>query len=129
MPDAYGSELTSEALLMGSLADEAGFDSARAAKASSYDAMRKSRTRGRQSNGGRLALRCTDRSELVLEEWELQQLVRLLPPDLARKLRPSPNPRGADVAQAIADALATGHPHRSFFNNAAIRHGFQAVRA
>ena len=130
MPPAYASELTSEALLMGSLADEAQFDSSRAAKVSSTDAMRKSRTRGRQATGGTVVMSCANRHlELVLDEWQLQQLARLLPVELARKLRPSRNLRDGDVAQAIADTLGHEHPARDFFVDAALLNGFFSRRA
>ncbi len=72
LPDELSAELYVEASLMDSLADESSFDVGRAAKAASYDASTKSRTRGRMTRGGRTVLRCADGcGELALEEWEL----------------------------------------------------------
>lgn len=49
LPSEYRAELESEAKVVGALADEAMYDSARAAKASSFSATTASRYRGRQT--------------------------------------------------------------------------------
>jgi hypothetical protein len=69
LPSMYADELVAEADVIEALASEASIDAARAAKATSYDATMKSRNRGRQTRGGRIALRAADGRELVLEEW------------------------------------------------------------
>lgn len=52
---------------------------------------------------------------LELEEWELQQLLRLLPTDLHRALRPSATAREGQTAADIAAILGSGHPAYAFF--------------
>lgn len=128
MPDAYTAELTSEAHLMTGLAEEALFDSSRAAKATSYDVSSKSRNRGRRTQGGRVLLTEAHGNELALEEWEVQQLTRLLPPELQRSLRASSATVGVPVAQLLADQLGVEHPAHAFFRTAGGAGGFRVTR-
>ncbi len=129
LPHALSAELYGEADLMDSLADESRFDVGRAAKAASYDASTKSRTRGRQTRGGRVVLRCADGcGELALEEWELQRLVRGLSPELDRALRPGRSVRGPQACLDLEAALA-GQPAGVFFSQCALHGGFTAGRA
>jgi Ca-activated chloride channel family protein len=128
LPAMYADELVGEADVIDALAGEARIDSARAAKATSYDATMKSRNRGRQTRGGRIALRTGDGSELVLEEWELQQLLRDLPAELARALRPSTTARDSRTAQAVAAALGGDHRAHGFFDAAGRTGGFRVER-
>ena len=135
LPDAFTSELSQEAELMETLADEATHDMRRAAKASSYDSMRKSRTRGRQTHGGRLKLRTADGQgggaevELLLEEWEVTRLVRELPQPLRSALRAEPGAvRPESIAREIAAVLAAGHPAAEFFVGASVHGGFTVER-
>jgi len=126
LPPMWRDELNAESLVVGALADEAGWDSARAAKASSMSATLGSRYRGRQTRGGRIALvSATDRLEL--EEWELQQLLRPLPNELRRALRPSATARDEQTARDIADILGAGRPAYPFFAGAT--GGFAVERA
>jgi hypothetical protein len=84
-----------EAAVVDALAEESTIDSARAAKASSMSATVGSRYRGRKTRGGRIVLQCADGcGELVLEEWELQQLLRVLPQELTLAIRPGSTPPG-----------------------------------
>jgi hypothetical protein len=129
LPSPMTGDLFAEADLMESLADEAGVDQARAAKVMSYDTSTKSRFRGRSTRGGRLRLiTVVGAAELLLEEWELQRLLRLLPPELGRLLRPSSNVRDGVAAQQLADALGADHPVHGFFVAAARGGGFQVGR-
>jgi hypothetical protein len=122
-------ELYGEADLMDSLADESRFDIGRAAKAASYDSSMKSRTRGRQTRGGRIVLRCADScGELVLEEWELQRLVRGLSPELEAALRPGRSLRGPQVCLELHVALAD-QPAGEFFRQCGSHGGFTVGRA
>jgi hypothetical protein len=122
-------DLFAEAALMESLADEAGIDHARAAKVMSTDTTSKSRHRGRQTRGGRLRLATVDgTAELLLEEWELQRLLRLMPEELGRLLRPSSSQRDGVTSQLLADALGPDHPAHSFFVAAARGGGFFVSR-
>ena len=121
-------ELVGEADLMDALAEESLIDSARAAKATSYDASRKSRSRGRTTSGGRIVLLAAEGLDLVLEEWELQRLMRVLPTELARHLRPGATARDGQVAGALASALGPDHPAHGFFAAAAREGGFRAER-
>ena len=100
----------------------------RAAKVSSVDSGTKSRTRGRQTTGQRVALHGLDGSELVLEEWEVMALVRDLPRSLAGALRPSVRTRDAATAQGVADALGPDHVAYGFFTDAAATGGFRVER-
>jgi Ca-activated chloride channel family protein len=130
LPPSTAGDLFAEAALLGSLADEAGVDRARAAKVMSYDTTSKTRFRGRQMRGGRLRLSSVDGApELVLEEWERQRLLRGLPADLAALLRPATGPRDAASAQSLADALGAEHPAHAFFTTAAGGGGFRVERA
>jgi Ca-activated chloride channel family protein len=129
LPAMYADELVGEASVIEALAEESRIDAARAAKATSYDATMKSRNRGRQTRGARIVLRCADGcGELKLEEWELQQLLRLLPIGLHCALRPSTTVRNERTARDIADILAGGHPAELFFTSAASG-GFIVERA
>jgi Ca-activated chloride channel family protein len=128
LPAMYADELVCEAEVIEALAGEARVDSARAAKATSYDATMKSRNRGRQTRGGRIALQAADGRELVLEEWELQQLLRDLPTELARALRPSTTARDSGTAQAVAAALGGDHRAHGFFATAGRVGGFRVER-
>ena len=88
-----------------------------------------SRYRGRQTRGGRIVLRCADGcSELVLEEWELQRLVRGLSQDLDRALRPGRSLRGPQTCLELQVALA-GQPAGGFFRDCAAHGGFMASRS
>ncbi len=135
LPSYMTAELMNEASLMEALADESELDSVRAAKATSYDATRKSRNRGRQSQGGGFVLRwviADDRvakSILHLEEWELQRLLRLLPADLHDALRVTGGLREEALAKAVAGRLSEGHPAYGFFDGAASHGGFTVDRA
>ena len=130
LPPPMAMDLYGEADLMDALADESSVDLSRAAKVMSTDAALKGRYRGRQTRGGRIVLRCADGScELVLEEWELLRLVRGLPGELARLLRPSTNRRSEASAQLLADALDAALPAHGFFAAAAGRGGFAVGRA
>ena len=129
LPSALSAELFGEADLMDALADESRFDLGRAAKAASYDASTKSRTRGRMTRGGRTVLRCADGcGELLLEEWELQRLLRGLPEDLSRALRPGRSLRSADTARSLGEVLA-GQPASAFFARCREHGGFSSGRA
>ena len=129
LPSALSAELYGEADLMDALADESRFDVGRAAKAASYDSSMKSRTRGRQKRGGRTVLRCADGcGELVLDEWELQRLVRGLAPELERALQPGRTHRGTEVSLQLGAALS-GQPAGDFFDQCALHGGFTAGRA
>jgi hypothetical protein len=66
----------------------------------------KSRNRGRQTRGGRIVLQAADGQELVLEEWEQLQLLRVLPPELAQAIRPGGTLRDHDVSYDVATASA-----------------------
>ncbi len=130
LPSSMAGDLFAEADLLDSLADEADVDHARAAKVMSYDTTTKSRLRGRRVRGGRLRLHTPDgAAELVLDEWEVQRLVRVLPETLARLLRPSSTLRDAASARSLADALGTDHPAHDFFAAAAGGKGFLVERA
>jgi hypothetical protein len=127
MPAPMAAELLGEVDTLTGLAEESRVDVGRAAKAASFDATAKSRHRGRQTSGGRIALRSGD-DELVLEEWEVVRLVRLLPGELAGVLRPSRDRRDADTAQAIAAVLGPDHAAFTFFDAAARGDGFDVRR-
>ncbi len=132
MPVAFSGELASESRLLADMAEEAQYDSSRAAKAASYDANRKGRMRGRRSSGGALQLRWllgqdAPEAMAVIEEWELQRLRRLAP--AAAGLRPSIGaPEAAQVAAELAHALPEGHPLREFFAGASACGGFTVER-
>ena len=129
LPPELVAELVGEADLMDALARESQMDAARAAKTSSWDAARKSRNRGRQNAGGRLVLRSADGStELVLEEWELKQLLRELPSPLTGALAVSATTRDEQTARAIATALGSAHQAHGFFLAAAQAGGFRVER-
>jgi Ca-activated chloride channel family protein len=129
LPAMDADELVGEADVIEALAGEASIDSARAAKAISYDATIKSRNRGRQTRGGRIALQAADGRELVLDEWELQGLLRLLPQELAWALRPSGTLRDRGISYDVAAALGVGHPAHDFFARCSEHGGFTAGRA
>lgn len=114
---------------MEALAEESYVDHSRAAKTSSYDATRKSRTRGRRSIGGQIVIRSLgdEQGILMLEEWEVTRIVRLLPPELQACLRPSSDARDQRTAAVIAATVGSAHPHHAFF--AATRQGFTVERA
>ena len=125
LPSAVAGDLFAEADLLDALADEASVDRARAAKVMSYDTTSKSRLRGRRTRGGHLHLSSLGgAADLVLDAWEVQRLVRGLPRELARLLRPSTAPRDPASAQALADALGADHPAQGFFTAAARGGGF-----
>ena len=129
LPSAFSAELYGEADLMDALADESRFDVGRAAKAASYDSSAKSRTRGRTARGGRMVLRCADGcDELVLEEWELQRLLRGLPEELARALRPGRSLRTPQLCLELHVALAD-QPAGTFFSRCGTHGGFHASSA
>jgi Ca-activated chloride channel family protein len=129
LPAMYADELVAEAAIVDALAEESTIDSARAAKASSMSATTGSRYRGRQTHGGRVVLRCADAcGELVLEEWQLQQLVRGLPDELARSVRPRATRRDRETAFNVSHALADAHPASQFFSRAGEHGGFTAGR-
>jgi hypothetical protein len=89
-----------------------------------------SRYRGRQTRGGRVVLRCADGcGELVLEEWELQQLLRALPQELKRAIRPGSTLRDYDVSCKVANALGAEHPAHDFFARCSAHGGFMVGRA
>jgi Ca-activated chloride channel family protein len=130
LPSMYAAELVSEAGVIEALADEARNDAARAAKATSYDATMKSRNRGRRTRGSRVVLQCADGCvDLVLEEWELQQLLRDLPSALGRALRPGPTARDRQAAFDLGHALDDAHAANAFFLKAWEHGGFTAGRA
>lgn len=87
-----------------------------------------SRYRGRQIRGGRIVLldELNGRS-LALKEWEVQQLLRLLPPAMRVALLPSATIREAQTARRIADILGVAHPAGEFL--AAATGGFTVERA
>jgi Ca-activated chloride channel family protein len=130
LPSMYADELVAEAAVVDALAQESTIDSARAAKASSMSATVGSRYRGRKTRGGRIVLKCADEcGELVLEEWELQQLLRGLPAELVRALRPSATIRDRESALALGHALGDTHVASAFFLRASEHGGFTAGRA
>jgi Ca-activated chloride channel family protein len=130
LPAMYSDELVAEAAVVNALAEESTIDVARAAKASSMSATTGSRYRGRQTRGGRVLLRCADGcGELMLEEWELQRLVRDLPQSLARSLRSGATIRDGATAHRIAEALGEGHSCHGFFTAAHAADGFAVDRA
>lgn len=129
LPPELTTELSEEADLMDALAHESTIDRNRAAKTSSWDASRKSRNRGRQTTGGRIKLRSGDGNELILEEWEMQRLVRLLPAELEVRLRPSSIPQDEATAREVAASLGKSHPARDFFAVAARSGGFRSYHA
>ena len=129
LPAELSAELFGEADVMDALADESRLDIGRAAKATSYDASTKSRTRGRHLRGGRVVVRCADGcTELALEEWEVQRLLRGLPEELVRALSPSRSLRGPQVCLELHVALAD-QPAGSFFSSCAGHGGFTVDRA
>ncbi len=71
----------------------------------------------------------TGAAELVLDEWEVQRLIRGLPETLARLLRPSGTLQDAVAARSLADALGTDHPAHAFFTAAAGGKGYLVERA
>jgi hypothetical protein len=76
-----------------------------------------------------MMLRCADGcGELVLEEWELQRLLRGLPTELARPLRPGRSLRDPQVCLELQVAL-TDHPAGAFFSQCGMHGGFHASRA
>lgn len=129
LPPMYADELVAEASVVDALAEESTYDLSRASKAASMSATTGSRYRGRQTRGGRIVLRCADAcGELVLEEWELQRLVRGLPEQLARALRPGRSLRGPQPCLELHVALAD-QPAGGFFRRCATHGGFSASRA
>jgi hypothetical protein len=130
LPAMYADELVAEAAVVDALAEESTVDAARAAKASSMSATSGSRHRGRQTRGGRIVLRCADGcGELVLEEWELQRLVRGLPPELAQALQPTRTPRCGETAALLAEGAKVTHPAQEFLSACAGHGGFGIERA
>ena len=130
LPPEFAAELCLEADLVQSLAAEASFDAPRAAKASSMSATAGSRTRGRQTRGGRIVLRCADGcGELALEEWELQRLLRELPAVLARLVRPGREVHESETALDLSLALGPEHPAHGFFFRGWEHGGFTVGRA
>lgn len=121
-------ELLREAEQLSAMADEAEISSVRAAKITSTSATIGSRTRGRRSRGGQVRLQWADgQGSLVLEEWEVVRLIRILPPELREALRPD-----AGVVHdgaALAGVLGPDHPHVGFFALAAERGGYTVGRA
>ena len=136
LPAPYAAELSREARVLDSLAEEGEFDSSRAAKVSSYSASVGSRTRGRQRSGGQILLRWAYGHEdsldatLLLEDLQVVRLQRGLDPSLAEALRPDPDRvNSAEVANAIVLQLGPDHEHREFFALATFQGGFTAERA
>lgn len=134
LPPEVSGELTREAGLLRMLADEAHIDSSRAAKASSMDSSRKSRTRGRASSGAGVMLRLADDVDgsgmLHLQEWEVVRLARLLPDALRRALLPAAgHVHGQEIALQIAAVVADTHELRPFFEAAATSGGFAVESA
>jgi Ca-activated chloride channel family protein len=129
LPAMYADELVGEADVIDALAEESRIDAARAEKATSYDATMKSRNRGRKTRGGRIALQAAHGRELVFEEWELQQLLRVLPPELQRAIRPGGTLRDHDVSYDVATALGAGHSAHAFFARCSEHGGFTVKRA
>jgi Ca-activated chloride channel family protein len=130
LPSDFAGDLVGEAEMLDALADESHVDAARAAKVSSYDATAKSRYRGRQTSGGRIVLRCADGcGELVLEEWELQRLVRGLPADLVHDLGPWRTPRDRETSFNLSLELGQDHPAYGFFFRSWEHGGFTVARS
>jgi len=107
----------------------AGFAS-RTAKSSSYDASRKSRSRGRRATG-ELELRWTREHDAPgaafrLEEWRLQRLARLAPTLTWRLLHPPAALDERDVDH-LARQLDPTDPLRDFLAEAAT-HGGATLR-
>jgi len=132
LPLGYSRELILEAQLMTDMAGEvhAGFAS-RAAKSSSYDATRKSRSRGRRATG-ELELRWARDHDAPgaafrLEEWRLQRLARLAP-TLTCLLHPQAALDERDVDQ-LARLLDPTDPLRDFLAEAATHGGATLRRA
>ncbi len=65
----------------------------------------------------------------MLDEWQVQRLVRGLPETLARLLRPSSTLRDAASARSLADALSADHPAHDFLTAATGGGGFLVERA
>jgi hypothetical protein len=65
----------------------------------------------------------------VLEEWELQRLLRVLPQELTRAIRPGATVRDHDVSLDVASALGAGHLAHAFFAGCSEHGGFTVVRA
>jgi hypothetical protein len=134
LPAPPAAELIQASRLLDSLAQESLFDRSRAVKAPSYDAALKGRNRGRQSRGGRLVLSWAQRqpgagdSTLVLEEWELGQLIRLLRPEVARTLSSVGRVHSVLTADAIAAHLGESHAAHPFFAAASSHGGFIVER-
>lgn len=135
LPIALQAELNREAGQMEALAEEAAYDVARAAKVSSMSSTLGSRNRGRRNRGGTYTLTWATGADLapeatlVLEEWELVRLKRMLPPELASPLRSSTSVRSEADALAVARELGDGHPHAAFFAGASAHGGFLVARA
>ncbi len=124
--------MIAEAELTETLADESLIDHHRAAKTTSYDTSVKSRTRGRRIRGATLVLRWADGatgidSTLLLEEWELQHLRRLLTTDLTDALQPEAGVRDARIALLLAGQLRD-EPAGAFFLAASTHDGFAVHR-
>jgi len=135
LPAPMQAELSKEAEQLGAIAEEADYDSSRAAKVSSMSATVGSRNRGRQTRGARLQLRWAagddvSEGQLTLEDWEIFRLRRALSPTLAAAIRAyTDTVRPELVAAAIAQELGAGHPSSEFFTEAAQHGGFRVVRA
>lgn len=136
LPAPMQAELIQESRLMASLAEEAEVDISRAAKVSSASATQASRTRGRRSQGGHIVLSWGDpqgdgrASVMVVADWEMGRLRRMLGSALGNALRPaSDEVRPESVARAICEALPDGHPLKAYFTGAASHGGFTVKRA
>lgn len=127
LPDAYLGELAEEVGTVTGLAREvqAGYGE-RAAKASSYDAARKSRNRGRAYTGGTVVLRLDDGESFELDEWRLDALRRAVEDAGLRWRRRGRN--SPPAAAAIVAGLPDGDALRAFLEGAA-QHGGFAIEA
>jgi Ca-activated chloride channel homolog len=124
LPEACVSELVEEVGTVTGLAREvqAGYGE-RAAKASSYDAARKSRNRGRANTGGTVVLRRADGADTyLLDDWRLDALRRAVEDAGGSwRGRGRNSPRAAAV---IAAGLPDGDALRAFLEGAAQHGGF-----
>ncbi|HWH30780.1 MAG TPA: hypothetical protein VNU26_17800, partial [Mycobacteriales bacterium] len=128
MPSAYAGELYDELSTVSGLAREvdAGYGE-RAAKAASYDAARKSRTRGRRMRSGAVLLRRTDDGAVFeMEEWRLHELQRCV--TAAGLVFERDGHNGQDAVEAILLQLPVEDPLQPFLM-LAVGNGFAVERA
>ncbi len=129
VPEGMFGEFVAEADLFDALADEATVDASRAARASSFDMARKSRSRGRRSRGATYLLSPRDGlgSDLSIEELELLRVVRLAPAAGAlTQFVGTAVP--AELCGQIAGQLSPDHPLQPWFARAASGDGFDLTR-